>query len=295
MTLPLFQKIILAFDGSASSKDACEFATVLAKGFNSNVTVAYVLPPITILSGRMKGVYESEVQNKARDQILKIQSQMNRQGVDARIKVLRAGDSIARAIVDFSEGEQADLIVVGTRGFGGLKRMVLGSVSNGLLNEASCPVIVVRGGTSGLGQKLQKILVATDGSKNANRAVQTAVSIAKNVGAGITIVHAIYMSPSAYGTFTPMMDQILEGLRSEGERIISEATKIAEENGVKAGSQLIDNDQNPVSAITSYSKEGRFGLIVMGTRGLSGVRKAFLGSVANGVVHSANCSVLVTK
>jgi len=243
----------------------------------------------------MKGVYESEVQNKARDQILKIQSQMNRQGVDARIKVLRAGDSIARAIVDFSEGEQADLIVVGTRGFGGLKRMVLGSVSTGLLNEASCPVIVVRGGTSGLGQKLQKILVATDGSKNANRAVQTAVSIAKNVGAGITIVHAIYMPPSAYGTFTPMMDQILEGLRKEGERIISEATKIAEENGVKAGSQLIDTDQNPVSAITSYSKEGRFALIVMGTRGLSGVRKAFLGSVANGVVHSANCSVLVTK
>lgn len=297
MRLPVLKKIIVAFDGSQSAIEACSLATLLARNFNAAVRIVGVLPATTILSSRLKTDYEAGVENSSRLQALKIQAQMEKYGIEAETKILRSGDSITRALIDYSEAEEADLIVAGTRGLGTFRRMILGSVSGNLLNQATCPVLVFRKRRGYKIQKieLQKILVATDGSDSANRAVQLAVSIAKNSGALLVIAHVVYMPPASYGAFVPAMDRIFDDLKKQGERILAQASELAIQNSVNVETRLIDDDQSPVSAITEFSEDGKFDLVVLGTRGMGRVRKAFLGSVANGVAHYANCSVLVTR
>lgn len=298
MELPVFKNIVVAFDGSAGSNEACELATFLARSFKAVVYIVTVLPPVTILSGRLRNEYIEGLESNARMQALKAQSELEKEkGVEAKSEVLRAKDSITRSLIDFSEEEGADLIVAGTRGLGTFRRMMLGSVSTDLLNQATCPVLVSRKKRTRKTQETEfkKILVATDGSESANRAVGLAVSIAKNTAAQLTIVHVVYMPPSSYGTYVPVMDQIFSGLRNEGQRILLQANDVAKTNGVRAEAKLIEKDQSPVIALTNISEDERFDLIVLGTRGQGRVRKAFLGSVANGVVHYAKCSVLVTR
>jgi len=295
MALTFFRKILVAFDGSPNSKEACEIATMLAKGYRSKLTVVHVLPPIATLTAPLREEYETSIENKANIEALKIESKLKKQGIEAKTRILRSKDSIASSLIDFSNDEKVDLIVAGTRGLGGFRRMVLGSVSTNLLNRASSPVLVVRKRVYEIQTQFRKILVATDGSKSANEAVEYSVSIAKAVGADLTILYVVYMQPVAYMGWVPTMDKIYEDLRKYGERIVSEASKVAKENGVNVTTKVIDDSQSPVWAITKFADEDKFDLIVVGTRGIGGLRKALLGSVANGVVHYAHCSVLVAK
>ena len=76
---------------------------------------------------------------------------------------------------------------------------------------------------------------------------------------------------------------------------VSEASKVARENGVNATTKVIDNNRSPVWAITKFADEGKFDLNIVGTRGIGGVEKVLLGSVANGIVRYASSSVLVTR
>ncbi len=200
------------------------------------------------------------------------------------------------SLIEFSKEGKFDLIVAGTRGLGEFRRMMLGSVSTNLLNHASVPVLVVRNRVYNVQMRLRRILIATDGSKDSDLALQIALSIAKAVGASLTIANVVYMPPLAYGTWVPQLDKIYADLKNEGTRIVSEALELAKENGISdAATKVIENNRSPVWAITKLADEGKFDLIVVGTRGLGGFSKLVLGSVANGVVHYANCSVLITR
>ena len=78
------------------------------------------------------------------------------------------------------------------------------------------------------------------------------------------------MQPVAYMGWVPTIDKIYDGiLREYGERIVSEASKVATESGViPATTKVIDNNRSPVLAITKFADEGKFDLIVVGTRGI---------------------------
>ncbi len=249
-----FHKILVAFDGSPNSKQACELVAILAKGYKSKVVIAHVLPPITILTAPMRHEYEASIENKANIEALKMESRLKKDGIeDTKTKILRATrDSISDSLIDLAKKEDADLVVSGTRGLGAFRRMLLGSVSTNLLNHATCPVLVVRKRTYQIETQLRKILVATDGSKTANQAVELASSIAKTVDAELTIVHVLYLSPVVYGGYSPAMDKFYEDLRKDGARIISEAGDIAEKNGISAKTKTIENNRSPVWAITGY-------------------------------------------
>jgi len=296
MDLPSFDKILIAFDGSQNSKQACELAAILAKGFKAKVTIAHVLPPIPALETSRRKEYEASLENKANIEAFKIESQLQGEGIEAKTRILRAKGSITDSLIDFSKGGKFDLIVAGTRGLGAFRRMMLGSVSTNLLNHASSPVLVVRNRIYKIQMQLERVLVATDGSKDADHALECALSITKATGASITIVNVVYLPPLAYGTWVPQLDRIFEDLKDEGTKIVSSASKLAKEKGISdVATKIIENNQSPVWAITKFADQGKFDLVVVGTRGLGGFEKLFLGSVANGVVHYAKCSVLVTR
>jgi nucleotide-binding universal stress UspA family protein len=146
-----------------------------------------------------------------------------------------------------------------------------------------------------------KILVCTDGSEHSRKALTQAALIAesKNIDE-VTIIHVYESGQSAAPLFVisekqeKLMNLVAEELTEERNAIISKALKVFE--GVNVKTRAIIKEGHPSHTIVGVAKKEGFDMIFIGSRGLSGLEKVFLGSVSNAVVQEAhNCSVVVVK
>lgn len=145
--------------------------------------------------------------------------------------------------------------------------------------------------------KISNILVATDFSESAARAVATAADYARHFQAQLTVLHAYRVdipvaSPLTGGGYVlpdGFFEQLTKEARSRVEQVASEITA----TGVSAVGVAVD--RHPASAIVEEAKARKVDLIVMGTRGLTGIKHLALGSVADRVVRTAPCPVLTVS
>jgi nucleotide-binding universal stress UspA family protein len=148
----LFTKIIVAVDGSKSSERAARIAVMLAKRNGAELFVVSAIPrriylyaPVPDLGGAPIGLgaYYRQVGSEAQKWVDEVVSLAKQQGVKASGRVLKAA-SVVQSITDYAKSRGTGLIVLGTKGSGGFKRLLLGSVSSGVLTHAHCSVMVVR-------------------------------------------------------------------------------------------------------------------------------------------------------
>lgn len=146
-----------------------------------------------------------------------------------------------------------------------------------------------------------KILVCADGSEHSKKALAQAASIADSQSIDeVAVIHVYEGGQSAAPLFVisekqeNLMKLVAEELTEERDKIISEALKIFENVDVKT--RAIIKEGHPSHTIVSIAEKDGFNMIFIGSRGLSGLEKVFLGSVSNAVVQEArNCSVVVVK
>lgn len=145
-----FRNIIVGFDGSTDSSKAVRVACSIATKYDSRLTVIHVYksPSTVFAPGPGMPVPDFAELERAAEEVgkgvlAKGIELATRSGVKAKGELME-GTSAVEAIVTFASQEKADLIVVGTRGMTGFKKLVLGSVSAGLVGHANCPVLVVR-------------------------------------------------------------------------------------------------------------------------------------------------------
>jgi nucleotide-binding universal stress UspA family protein len=133
-------KILLAYDGSESAKRALDHAAGLSQNGSSLsvISVAEELPQI----GRAAAMLVPEEDAERRRELLEAKAALKERGIDAKL-VERVGDPADR-IIDEAESEQADLVVMGSRGLNTAQRWLLGSVSTKVVQHAPCNVFVVR-------------------------------------------------------------------------------------------------------------------------------------------------------
>jgi nucleotide-binding universal stress UspA family protein len=142
------------------------------------------------------------------------------------------------------------------------------------------------------------ILVAVDGSESSQRAARVAIELAKTFGADLTVLHIMEVPAIPYMSDRPVevdVKELDEAARSDGVRMVSKAASLADTKGVDAKEKVIRRMGSAAEGITDYAKKNGIDLIVVGTRGMSSIRKLLMGSVASGVVGSADCSVLVVR
>jgi nucleotide-binding universal stress UspA family protein len=146
-----------------------------------------------------------------------------------------------------------------------------------------------------------KILVCADGSENSKKALTQAALIAEcsNIDE-VAVIHVYEGGQSAVPLFVisekqeKLMKLVAEEMAEERNMIISDALTVFEEVGVKA--RAIIKEGHPSHTIVNVAEKEGFNMIFIGSRGLSGLEKVFLGSVSNAVVQEAqNCSVVVVK
>lgn len=143
-----------------------------------------------------------------------------------------------------------------------------------------------------------RILVPTDGSDVAEAAVEQAIDLAEKYGAEI---HALYVADTdavAYGLGTEQVDRIRQGnfsqmteLREQAEEATGHVTNLAEEHGIDAVEHHAGGQ--PHTMIGDYADDHDIDLIVMGSHGRAGVRRALLGSVTERTLRSTHVPVLV--
>jgi nucleotide-binding universal stress UspA family protein len=150
-----------------------------------------------------------------------------------------------------------------------------------------------------------KILLATDGSREAELAARTAADLAKKTHSELHVVHAFGIAPvgpPVYPEATELQSVEFEAENEERQRISeqrarevleTEVQKVRSGGGTVAEEHLVEGRVAP--GIVTVAEELGAGLIVMGSRGLGGIRRALMGSVSNSVVRHAHCPVLVVR
>jgi nucleotide-binding universal stress UspA family protein len=139
-----FSRIIVAVDGSEVSLRAAEHAARLAKQDGAALSALHVVPaPPFEVKGEIADSYANARKNANR-WLKEVEDIAMRNGIGVKTEVLIGASSVVDAILGYAETTKADLIVTGTRGTTPSKRIVVGSVASGLVEYASCAVLVIR-------------------------------------------------------------------------------------------------------------------------------------------------------
>lgn len=139
---------------------------------------------------------------------------------------------------------------------------------------------------------LKKILVATDGSDHARKAIEYACDIASKYNAMIYLIHVVNLPSWVYSedSFEPVKDHI----RKAGKEIIEQAEKKIREKGAKTVQTFLTKG-DAADEILQYGEENNVDMIILGSRGASGVKTLLLGSVSHKVCSLADCTCVTVK
>ena len=196
----------------------------------------------------------------------------------------------ADTMVDLARTIDADLIVIGSRGLGPLRRLVLGSVSDGIAHHAPCPVLTVRGGDAAWPP--QRVIIGHDGSAAAERAAQLAGQLTTLYAAKGHLVHA-YQPVLILDLDEPHAARRRDELIGEAETALAaRATTLAKAFGESPETRLAIDDPAALLVATAESQPTS-ALIVVGSRGLGAFQRFRLGSTSTKVLHAAHCPVLI--
>jgi nucleotide-binding universal stress UspA family protein len=152
-----FNKILVSIDGSKESFDAADYGINLAKLSNALMIVMHVLPQEiryayedidaikpNIPATPVKGIVELSKQEVQAKWFNKILEKAKKSDVNIQTDIIVATKSVSSEVVDYADKFNVDLIIVGTRGRSGLKRILLGSVASEVVKYADCPVLIIK-------------------------------------------------------------------------------------------------------------------------------------------------------
>ena len=261
---PPFGRIVCGIDGSRSSPVAVEQAIALS---GSSTALVFVCVRETRGAGATR---QATIGRERADTALEQAIRGARDaGVDAAAEVIPGHDP-RRVLLD--EASRSDLLVVASHGESRAGGIALGSTASAAVHRAAVPVLVARRPPEGV-EFPQRILVATDGSRDAGRAVELTARIGHQHRA---LVSFLSVDPGPHGDPAHIAVDAVDLTAALGrEPTVLRASGHAHERILEAAASE------------------RISLVVVGSRGLSGVRA--LGSVSERVAHRAPCSVLVAR
>ncbi len=294
-------RVLLGVDGSTPSIIGQHLVESMPWPEGTTVrVVSVVVPPMAMLAVAAPGAYLSpetlaEIEEARADHAHRVVESAIEMiaGGPVRVETAVLHGAAARALTDDAVAWKADLLIVGSHGHGALGGLLLGSVSAEIVDHAPCPVLIARRPTA------TKVLLAVDGSTAAGQAVATMA--AWRVFAPIPTVVATVIPPLETGGGATMpdlqarldtaRDRLALGLRAHAEGVVGSAVDRLRAAGITAASCVLEG--SPAKELVRLADEEDADLIVVGTRGLTGLARLRLGSTARGVLHAASASVLV--
>lgn len=139
------------------------------------------------------------------------------------------------------------------------------------------------------------ILVGVDGSENSKKACEVAVELAKKLGSDLVIA-TVYSAPTIpIGDVPPYPPTVPKEVEDKLKAMLKELEDYAKKEGVKVESKILPVWMTPGAGLVVEAERLGCALIVIGSRGLTGIKRALIGSVADYVVRNSHCSVLIVR
>jgi nucleotide-binding universal stress UspA family protein len=277
----LLKSVLFGTDFSAASMRALPYATDTATQYGARLYVAHVVPIESYLLGDSQAVERLRLARQEAESSL---ANIVRSPSVARISgtpLLDNGD-VWVVLRGFIEQYSVDLLVVGTTGRTGLGKVLLGSVAEEAIRESPCPVLAVGPRTPDEAvTRVQKILYASDLSRDSLLGAPYAFSCAERFHARLTLLHVMASLPES-----PYLDAQMARVRL-GE-IVSLYSPLA------TAPDLLVELGSPANVILKVAADLEADLIVIGARGAGAVARlaSHFGSIAHKVVSHAHCPVL---
>jgi nucleotide-binding universal stress UspA family protein len=275
------EKLLVATDGSIFSESAIREAINLARTCSSKLIAISVVKTSPEFEDLVPQVFE-KAQKELREHLESIKSRALKEGVDCEI-VIHRGEEPFQDIVNVAEKNRVDMIIIGTHGRTGLKRLMMGSVTARVIGHAPCNVLVVPLHTK---VDCRKILIATDGSRYSDAAAFEAIGIAKRCEGSLIIISVAFSDKEI---ILPEDDEEMLLAKDNVKKIVG----LAEKEGVKT--EGLTAIGKPHEAIVEASKQKHADLIVVGSHGKTGLNRLLMGSVTERVIGHAESAVLVVK
>lgn len=208
------------------------------------------------------------------------------------------GASPVEGVLDEARKVRADVIVLGWRGHGPVRRLLTGSVSRGVARQAPCSVLVVRRAR----RQIRRVVVGIDGSQNAARALELLALIPPPHGGRVTLVSVVdtmhvpeqRLAPArALATVAAEVSRINEERRNAARKRLARAARVLAASGVAVDQVVAEGA--PLRELLACVVRARADLLVVGARGTTGLRRLLLGSVAEGAMNASPVPVLVVR
>jgi nucleotide-binding universal stress UspA family protein len=202
----------------------------------------------------------------------------------ATVECRTVNDVATRGLLE--QSVNASVLVLGARGLGSFRGLMLGSVSQYCVHRATIPVAIVRANIA-RDHKRPWIVVGVDGSATSQRALDWALDEARLRQACVKVVHAWNLPALA----VPTLANAYAPFDEDARRIVDEALAQADTTGITAVRPFV-RQGSAGEVLVRLADEAD--LLVVGSRGLGGLKRLMLGSVSHHVTHHAPCSVMVT-
>jgi nucleotide-binding universal stress UspA family protein len=293
-----FRKLFAAIDFSPGSDEALRQAHERAISTGAQLAVCHIVPNelrsnllfphITRIAALKLPLAIKQVARAASTRVSEITGRS-----EGEFELFVDDGTPQASILTSAEEWLADLIIMGSHGQTSAADVLLGSVTDSVLRHAHCPVLIVRPG-----ERTNRIVAGTDFSDPALPAIKAAADEAGRVGGELIVVHSLDLvwSLAAYPAmafggvpFNVSQEQIkeLEGIAAQRLEESLKELNVAGETVVTTGAAG--------TALVDIASERTADLIVVGTIGRTGLRRALLGSVAETVARKAPCSVLIVR
>ncbi|MBI5631860.1 MAG: universal stress protein [Nitrospirae bacterium] len=281
-----YRKILVAVDGSESSRNAFRQACRIVHHDKSWITAITVIPPyqdqFQTLSIREK--VSKALKDDGERILANIQTIAKEE--DVYIKFRLEEGSPVDCILDIAEENFFDLVVTGRRGMSRTDKSLIGTVTGRIIGHSACDVLVVPRDTT---VKWDTLLVPTDGSRYSEGSTGKAIGLAKVYGAKLKVISIVDVTDE----FQAQAPDAVESLVNQARQHVEAVGSRAEEKGVHADVFVREGESYRV--ITNMAKKQAADMIIMGSHGRTGVKRIFMGSVTEKVIGHAPCPVLVVK
>ncbi len=292
-------RILIAYDGSAGAARAVALAEGVDWPAGSALRVVSVVEP-AMLQLMPWTVGTTALQALESDALTYLEADqttvVGRLSAPNRVvDAVLSRDRPASGLVDQAREFSADLVIVGSRGHGPITSLLLGSVSSEVVDHAHCPVLVARRST------LRRVVFATDGSESADAAEEVLARWPIFAGLPIRVVSvADVVRPWTTGVAPTMYTQALDANAKDLAHAEAEHLAIAEasanrlaEAGRRADAEMRTGDA--AAEIIAVAQACGADLVVIGSRGQTGIKRIVMGSVARNVLAAGDASVLVVR
>lgn len=283
--MSIYRRILTCIDGSEESFHAFEEAVKFAKDKNLTVFTLTVAPPYHgDLSLVGMGVSIDELSRPYREALSKAKEIASKHQI--LVKTLYEEGEPFEKIIDIAEEISAELIVMGKKGMSALEQILIGSVTERVIGYSNADVLVVPKKAS---IQWDKVVVAVDGSKYAEKVCKRASELAKDFKSEVNIVSVVEVSQAVFAIKPEIFDiqvektkQYLENLK---ERFQKEniATKFFIEEG-----EVYEKILEVVEKIKAQ-------MVIVGSHGRTGLRRLLMGSTCQRVIGLSKVPVLVVK